>query len=197
VQKEIVVALATVFVVSGVPGFAQTNSAADRQRAYTSASVARAYVPVRTSDVEPVTLAPNITVTSVYRALVSRMLERSATFRNQCERLGRARHLTIEIKAEMSRRPETTRAWTNISRAADARLHAIVTVPPGTRQAELIAHELEHVLEQLDGVNLQDLSRIRSSGVRECQCDDTGAYETTRAIKTGLRVAEEVGEGGP
>jgi hypothetical protein len=194
------VALASVLAVSGVPGFAQTNTANEHYRSHSSLSVARVYVPVRSTvtDFEFFTVLPsNITVTSLYHQLLSRMLGRSETFRQQCARLGRAHNLTIEIKTEIAARRDAPRAWTYIVRSAGDRLHATVTVPPTDRPAELIAHEFEHVLEQLDGVDLAALSRVRRSGVRECECGHVDAFETTRAIKTGLRVSLEVGESGP
>jgi hypothetical protein len=158
--------------------------------------VARAYVPVRSTanDVVLTVLPANITVTSMYQQLVSRMLQRSGTFRQQCARLGGARRLTIEIKSDIGRRNNSPRAWTSIVRGPGDRLHAVVSVTPTERPAELIAHELEHVLEQLDGVDLLALSQVHRSGVRECECGQLEAFETTRAIKTGLRVAAEVGE---
>ena len=199
-RATVVAALASVLVVSGVPGFAQSNTGGDRHRSHSSLSVARAYVPVRSTapDFEFFTVLPsNITVTPLYQQFVSRMLARSATFRQQCARLGRARSLTIEIKSEIVGRRDAPRAWTSIVRSAGARLHATVSVTPTDRPAELIAHEFEHVLEQLDGVDLMALSRVRRSGVRECDCGHIDAFETTRAIKTGLRVSQEVGESGP
>jgi hypothetical protein len=189
----VVIAFVAVLAVSGVPGFAQTNTT-DRQRSHSAANVARTYEAARATGDEGVALAPNITVTSLYRSLVAQMLERSATFRRQCARIGRAPLLTIEIRTDATRRREYARARTTFVRRANDQLHAVVTVTAGDRPAELIAHELEHVLEQLDGVNLHHLSRVRSSGVKECNCDDTASFETTRAIKAGLQVAAEVGD---
>jgi hypothetical protein len=199
-RATVVAALASVLGVSVVPGFAQSNTGGDRHRSHSSLSVARAYVPVRNTapDFEFFTvLPPNITVTPLYQQLVSRLLARSTTFREQCARLGRAGSLTIEIKAEIVGNRDAPRAWTKIVRSANGRLHATVSVTPTDRPAELIAHEFEHVLEQLDGVDLLALSRVRRSGVRECECGHADAFETTRAIKTGRRVSQEVGESEP
>ena len=55
--------------------------------------------------------------------------------------------------------------------------------------AELIAHEFEHIIEQLDGVDLAIMSRLRSTGVK--RVGEVDAFETRRAIVTGLRVARE------
>ena len=52
---------------------------------------------------------------------------------------------------------------------------------------ELIAHELEHVIEQLDGVDLEVHVRTGMAWKRE-----DGAFETRRATEVGKRVAREV-----
>ncbi len=55
---------------------------------------------------------------------------------------------------------------------------------------ELIAHELEHILEQLDGVDLQ-----AQAGNGAVWKSERASYETRRAIETGRRVAREIMEG--
>lgn len=176
-----------------MPGFAQTNTGADRYRTHSAANVARVYVPARGLATDTAELPPNIAVSSLYRPLIARMLELSPTFRQQCARLGRARQLTIDLRSEPPRRANFAAAWTNIRRSGGG-IEATVTVPATVRRAELIAHEFEHILEYLDGVNLAELSRVASSGVRNCECLDTETYETARAVRAGLRVADEVGE---
>ena len=57
---------------------------------------------------------------------------------------------------------------------------------------ELIAHEFEHIIEQLDGVDLAIMSRLRSTGVK--RVNEVDAFETRRAIVTGLRVARGIGD---
>ena len=82
---------------------------------------------------------------------------------------------------------------TQVSRYDGGRIRADVTVPVSSRAPELIAHELEHVIEQLDGIDLLAKSRLKSAGVRACECGDQPAsFETTRAVSTGLRVAQEL-----
>ncbi|MPY91018.1 MAG: hypothetical protein GEU99_24285 [Luteitalea sp.] len=54
---------------------------------------------------------------------------------------------------------------------------------------EIVAHELEHVLEQVDGVPLQRLARVRGSGVAQVGPED---YETERASDVGRRVSTEL-----
>ena len=55
---------------------------------------------------------------------------------------------------------------------------------------ELLAHELEHVVERVEGRNL--LLSVGRSGAGVVL--NRGAFETTRAIDAGSRVAAEVGD---
>jgi hypothetical protein len=68
-------------------------------------------------------------------------------------------------------------------------LLAVVMIPPHGDYAELVAHELEHVLEQMEGVNLAALARSGSGAVKR---RPDGAYETARALNAGLAVAAEL-----
>ncbi len=117
------------------------------------------------------------------------MLARSPTFRRQCARLAAAPHLTVLIRSDP---PVGTRAGalTAIQAKVAREIEAVVRVGMSHRTAELIAHEIEHIIEQLDGVDLRAKSRLPASGVRHVW--DLDAYETTRAIATGLRVAREL-----
>jgi hypothetical protein len=54
--------------------------------------------------------------------------------------------------------------------------------------AELMAHEFEHIVEQLDGVDLPVRAAVPGSGVRACS---DGSYETIRAARIGRLVADE------
>jgi Tol biopolymer transport system component len=72
---------------------------------------------------------------------------------------------------------------------ANRRLHASVIVSPdlsANSLIELIAHELEHVIEQLDGVQLTGREQ---KGVFR---DANHAFETARAAHIGQQVASEV-----
>ena len=108
----------------------------------------------------------------------------------------RASHLTVEIR---SHPPTGTRSLglTQILRRPGGDLRAIVSIGPCARTAELIAHEIEHIIEQLNGVDLRAKSRLRGSGVHRTNDMTLEAFETTRAIATGLRVASELAERTP
>ncbi|HET7219965.1 MAG TPA: hypothetical protein VFJ02_18035 [Vicinamibacterales bacterium] len=185
--------LCGVLVVFAVPGFAQTDTRLSRDRSPSAMAGVRVYAASHSGAYDDVPLAPNINVTDVYRPLVRSMLERSATFRRQWLRLARATDLTIDVRSEPGGNPLMA-ARTTIRRQPGQPMHASVVIARADRTAELIAHELEHVVEQLDGINLDQKADVRGSGVRHCSGGESDAFETTRAIATGLRVAEDVGE---
>jgi hypothetical protein len=71
----------------------------------------------------------------------------------------------------------------------DGVLYAEIQIAPLNDHVELIAHEIEHVIEQLDGVDLTLHASLR--GAAASRTDD-GAFETIRAVRTGLAVTREV-----
>ena len=186
----------SVLTVLAVPGFAQSNTSVSQLR-FSSLSATRIYVPSRASTDDAAELPPNFEVPSLYRGVIETMLRQSATFRRQSERIRQASFLTVTIENAPPPAGTNSLAWTRISRDSNKRLHATVFISPRDRLVELLAHEIEHVIEQLDGVDLHVKSRQQSTGVRQCDCSDLGAYETRRAIVTGQRVAREVDGRGP
>jgi hypothetical protein len=65
-----------------------------------------------------------------------------------------------------------------------------VTLHPFDNAVEMIAHEFEHIIEQLDEVDLGRKARRARSGVHAI--DGAGlVFETKRALHIGLRVVEE------
>ena len=71
-------------------------------------------------------------------------------------------------------------------------LNATVFLRPSAEavEVELIAHELEHIVEQLDDVDLAAMSDRSNTAVRFDRF--TGRYETDRAIAAGRRVRADV-----
>jgi hypothetical protein len=117
--------------------------------------------------------------------------EHSATFRAQCRRLAEA-HAIVMLSAFTL--PRSRPANARISVYSDGSVLARVDVPLNARTLELVAHELEHVLEQVDGVNLAmqaALSRSLTSRSGMVVRLPGGEFETRRAIEAGLRVAAE------
>jgi hypothetical protein len=113
------------------------------------------------------------------------ILPRSETFRRQCLRIAAARFLRIRLGVT----PQATgdyRAVTIVARYDAGSLRADVTLVFAENYVELLAHEFEHVLEQIDGVNLRaDAERGHARIL------PGGAYETRRAIEAGLQVFRE------
>jgi hypothetical protein len=133
-------------------------------------------------------LPPNLVVPEVLRPLIATMWRRSPSFRRQCARLAEQRDVMLEI--ELARGVQRDPARTRITRNERGR-DAVAQVEwrqPG-RYVEHIAHELEHVLEQMDGT---DLRRLARQGVHGVVGAGSGEYETARAQAIGLAVAREV-----
>ena len=63
--------------------------------------------------------------------------------------------------------------------ALGTQIFADVHLRPSSNHAEMLAHEFEHILEQIEGLNLRTLSRVKGSGVREVEY---AVFETERAI---------------
>ena len=118
---------------------------------------------------------------------VTQLYSQSATFRAQCDRLAQAQNLRVSMKLDVAI-PHSCRAFTVITRTR-TQLCAEVHLPPTTQLAELIAHEFEHIIEQLDHLNLRKLAQVRGSGVREVGFE---LFETDRAQSAGEIVAEEL-----
>ena len=184
-----VIVLWAICCIATISSFAQTDTGREPV-ARTSMNIARAYVP-SVSDAHPsVELPPNLSIPPVYSEIVETMLSRSPTFRRQCQRLQKAPYLSVVLERSPLHIRRDARAWTTIGRAGH-RVMAMVRIIAEGREPELISHELEHVIEYLDDIDLPSKARLESSGVFQCGCGDT-AYETTRAVHVGRKVAREV-----
>ena len=176
-------------VVLAVPAFAQSDML--RAANLSSTDVVRVYIPVDARPAWSVTLPPNLDIPDTYRSYVKSMLRLSPTFRRQCLRIANALGLTVVLRQFMTRPPERLRARTSFWTARDGRRYATVEIGPLDDQVELIAHEIEHVIERLDGVDLRARAALPGTGVHRCDGADD-AFETIRATRAGLAVAQEV-----
>ena len=114
--------------------------------------------------------------------------KRSPTLRRQCRELADARSVVV---LEWRKSPDSqSRASTRMGRHSAGVVVATVSVPPVSDVIELVAHELEHVLEKVGGLDLAVESRRRGSRVWKA----FGGFESQRAIDTGRQVAREVEE---
>jgi hypothetical protein len=134
---------------------------------------------------------PNLVVSPVYRPLVESMLRDSPTFRRQCMRIAGEPALTVRLVIAVSRL-SSVRAITRLTRNAEGHLSAVVGLAFSRDMKELIAHEFEHIIEQLDGVDLAARVALRDTGVTSVG-HAADMFETTRAKRVGLRVVSELG----
>jgi hypothetical protein len=125
------------------------------------------------------------------RPLLEQLWSRSATFRLQCRRLAGAQAVVVLQGA--SAKETVWNAESRIGVMSNGRVMARVRVRAGRESVEVIAHELEHVLERIDGVQLSLDALRRGSGTTLAG----GAYETRRATEAGRRVAKEVRRAAP
>jgi hypothetical protein len=132
-------------------------------------------------------LPVNIELSVDLDRVLQRIYLHSATFRAQCERIAANGNLQVRMRID-TLIPSSYRAYTIFSRRGREIL-ADVRLPPGAHLAEFVAHEFEHILEQLDGLNLRRLAGVKGSGV---QLVDRDLYETERADAAGRLVAEEL-----
>ena len=180
-----------VSVVFPVSGFAQTDNVLPAV-VRSSFDVVQTYTPATIAVHDDVGLPPNMEIADLYASTVELMRQRSPTFRRQCSRIANASGLTVVLTNDPPQPRQPAMASTQIVRKPGGRLHATIHIGISARAVELIAHEIEHIVEQLDGIDLAAKARLGSSGVHTCACGHPVAFETARAILIGMRVAGEV-----
>ncbi len=133
----------------------------------------------------------SIVVAPFFRQLVDDLLGSSPTLRRQYERILSARLVIVRVeplsgmRGGRSARAVITRSSTGVVLARVELATPLRTV----EYAEMLAHEFEHVLEQIDGVNLRSLADGRA---REASRLYDGSYETARAKAAGRAAALEI-----
>jgi hypothetical protein len=119
---------------------------------------------------------------------LARIYEQAPSFRAQCERIAAAKWLRVTVRVD-PHMPSRCRAFT-ILRRSGRQMFADVHLPVSSDHSEMLAHEFEHILEQIEGLDLRTLSRVKGSGVREVEY---AVFETARAQAAGEAVAAEAG----
>jgi len=133
-----------------------------------------------------------IEVCPIYRSAVADMLRYSPTFQRQYSRLVRTPYLRVAIAPFLFGGRPADGAVTRIEHRS-AGMEADVQLGPSGDPVLLIAHEFEHILEQLDGVDLPSMATRVATGVH--LVSGSGHFETDRAIAAGRQVASEVRRG--
>ncbi len=178
-----------VLLLHANPTIAQSSSAGERARvSFTSVQqyVAGEAIP------RQLAMPPNLVVSSMYRPLVESMLRQSPTFRRQCMRIAAEPLLTVHLAITRPSPGYDVRATTRMTRDARGHLSAAIQITPLHDVQELIAHEFEHIIEQLDGVDLAAHAAQRHTGVTAIG-HRNDIFETMRAKRAGLKVVSELG----
>lgn len=134
-------------------------------------------------------LPVNVHIDAVLAPRVQLMLERSATFRGQCRRLAAAPwvHVGVRMGPYFLDR-QGYRAYSTIQRPQPKLLVAVVTLQSSADPSLWIGHEFEHLVEQIDEVDVVHLA----SRLRDAWHTRQGMVETGRAVRAGNRVFDEV-----
>ena len=136
-------------------------------------------------------LPANVVAPQILRPVLSRMWKQSRTFRRQCGRIHAEPRLLVRVYLGATISQSGGRAATHIQRRAtglEAELY-VASRAGASDLVELIAHEFEHIIEQLDGLDLSRLARLASVTV---WATGNQMFETQRASHTGRLVAAEV-----
>lgn len=129
----------------------------------------------------------NIAAHDSVRELLAQMMRRSPTIRRQCAEIAAARRVAVTIRLT-GRMSGGSRARTTMSKYEAGFIRAVMEIPIGADLVELLAHELEHVTEQIDGIDLEALARGSGQAVYHLG----NAFETVRAREAGRAAAREV-----
>ena len=133
-------------------------------------------------------LPANIELLHDIELAIHTIYDRSPAFREQCARIADASNLRVTVQIDPSI-PGRCRAFTIVQRRGH-KIRAEIHLPPSSDHAELLAHEFEHILEQIEGLDLRSLARVKDSGVYQL---GYAVFETERAQAAGRVVAAEAG----
>jgi hypothetical protein len=143
---------------------------------------------------EPATpnLPPSIHLEEGLEPIVRWTLAYSPTFRQQCRVLAATPALTATITVVTRTAGDSDRARAVFRHYDSGAFIAVIEIRSTSELSELLAHEFEHLIEQLEGADLPALAKRG-----EAQRGRDGVFETRRAISAGRRVAGEVFDNAP
>jgi hypothetical protein len=144
--------------------------------------------PQSPSQVDTLTdLPPNLRVPQDLRIVLRQALRRSPTLQRQMQMLLHAQRVRMSVSYGGLRGLRLFQAHSLVKHHQFGALVVDTQLYAPADMVELFAHEMEHVCEQIEGVNLRALATVRDSGVYDFE----GHFETRRAIDAGRRVARE------
>jgi hypothetical protein len=129
---------------------------------------------------------PNVMIDEVFRDPVHESLARSATLQRQFAVIAGAMAI-VEVRLSKGPLSDAHRAEAIIKRYDSGHIRARILLPAGADFVQLLAHELEHVVEQIEGVDLAALARTG-----DATRGSDGFFETARARDAGRTAASEV-----
>jgi hypothetical protein len=138
----------------------------------------------------PTGFPANIVVQTELRAAVARLWQGSPTFRAQCLKIGEHKRYRVAVTVEPSL--ALSRNWRAqcVLRVYSTGLVAARVMVALNRQVdELIPHELEHIVEHIDGVNVRREANRRTGSAYEV---GHGQIETVRAVQAGRQAQQEL-----
>jgi hypothetical protein len=130
----------------------------------------------------------NISTPKMLRPLLEKMFIASPTFRRQCQEIERARHVKISIRLLRQHYNKGYRAISNVKRYEGGLLKIKMELLVPNDLVELIGHEFEHVIEQIEQV---DLAAQVLNDVSDTSRNHDGSFETIRAVQAGRKVRME------
>jgi hypothetical protein len=133
-------------------------------------------------------LPETIQVADDLRRRVDTMLRKSPAFRSQCRQIARVPQLYARVRIDGRLAGKPYRARTTIYRLPSGAIVADIDITPAGDPTEWLAHEFEHLIEQLDGLELSDLARRRQGAWHSTD----EMFETDRAIQMGRTVLDQV-----
>ena len=129
-------------------------------------------------------LPPNLDA-GLLKSQVLQLLHRSPMFRGQCVRIAAAPRVRIRI-ALGTPDERTARAETRLERYEAGAIRAEIVIRFSENYPEMLGHELEHVIELMDGLKF---SAEHAAG--RAWLSAAGSFETERARAAGARVQQE------
>jgi hypothetical protein len=136
-------------------------------------------------------LPANVRTTTEMRRLIAPLLARSPTLRAQCAKIAAAPRTYVSVALSVGPFFAPTRARSTARRYLSGLLMVDIEIPPASPDfAELLAHELEHVTEFIEGIDFRALAEARDGGVM--QCGVAGSFESARAQQAGRTAAAEI-----
>jgi len=133
-----------------------------------------------------VALPENVSLPEDLKPLLQEMWRRSPTFREQCRRIGEARHLRVKLSYAVPILSSRFRALSVVNKR-EGQIDVTIKLVSSGDYFEMIAHEFEHVLEQLEGLDLVALAEQRGDRAHRNEL----GFETRRALEAGRKVRNE------